>query len=59
MRNAKFLREFDTLEELEAFVGGKVLLNKIGLIMMCAGNIKDEQEALAAEQNEFAAQARP
>ena len=29
----KFPREFDTLEELEAYVGGKVLLNKLGLLI--------------------------
>ena len=36
-----------------------VINNKIGLIKMCSGNIKEEQEKLAAEQNEFAKQARP
>ena len=36
-----------------------VINNKIGLIKMCSGSIKEEQEQLAAEQNEFARQARP
>jgi hypothetical protein len=36
-----------------------VINNKIGLIKMCSGSIKEEQEKLAAEQNEFAKQARP
>ena len=36
-----------------------VINNKIGLIKMCSGSIKEEQEQLAAEQNEFAKQARP
>merc|ERR1712072_599262 len=36
-----------------------VINNKIGLIKMCSGSTKEEQEKLAAEQNEFAKQARP
>ena len=31
--DAKFLREFDTLAELEAYVGGPVLLNKLALLV--------------------------
>ncbi len=35
-----------------------VINNKIGLIEMCAGSVRDEHEKLMAERNEFAKQAQ-